>query len=69
MNEHETFTYMCAHKHAWTQTRIQTHTHSLLDMARWCNPLVFPVFHIFPLLCWDYAVVQSDFGPLSSDDV
>lgn len=26
---------MCAHGH--------TYTHALLDMARWCNPLVFPV--------------------------
>lgn len=37
--------YTCAHKHANAQTHICTH--ALLDMARWCNPSVFCVFHFF----------------------
>lgn len=63
-----TSTY-CTRVHISMRAHRHTYTRALLDMSRWCNPLVFPAFHIFfPLLCWDYAVVQSDSGPLSSDD-
>lgn len=67
MNEHQPgHLYTCAH----ISTHLNWHMFiCVADMARWCNPLLSPGFHIFPLLCWDYAVVQSDFAPLSSNDV
>lgn len=55
--------------HIKAQMHTDIHAQVLLDEARWCNPLVFSAFHIFsPAALGLELPVQSDFGPLSSDD-
>lgn len=74
MNGHDPIAYEWTVRQAFRycthlQISMDTHTHTLWDMARWCNPLVFCVsYSPPPQPCWDYAAGQSDFGPLSSDD-